>query len=158
VQVQDEMTEMAFGTGEIRREMSRAAPPHGKRIAILAFGTLLYPALAAAERIDATVANMRFAKPLDVALVTDLARRHDAIVTVEEGTILGGAGSAVLEALAAARIEIPVLTLGLPDAFVEHGDPAKLLAQCGLDASGIEQSIQRRFGAAPALLRTAVGQ
>jgi hypothetical protein len=81
---------------------------------------LLYPALAAAERIDATVANMRFAKPLDVALVTDLARRHDAIVTVEEGTILGGAGSAVLEALAEARIEIPVLTLGLPDTFVEQ--------------------------------------
>jgi 1-deoxy-D-xylulose-5-phosphate synthase len=101
---------------------------------------------------------MRFAKPLDVALVTDLARRHDAIVTVEEGTILGGAGSAVLEALAEARIEIPVLTLGLPDTFVEHGDPAKLLAQCGLDAAGIEQSIQRRFGTAPALLRTAVGQ
>jgi len=155
--VQAEMTEIPFGTGEIRREISRSVP-HGKRIAILAFGTLLYPALAAAGRIDATVANMRFAKPLDVALVTDLARRHDAIVTVEEGTILGGAGSAVLEALAAARIEIPVLTLGLPDSFVEHGDPAKLLAQCGLDAAGIEQSIQRRFGTAPALLRTAVGQ
>ena len=101
---------------------------------------------------------MRFAKPLDVALVTDLARRHDAIVTVEEGTMMGGAGSAVLEALAEARIDIPVLTLGLPDTFVEHGDPAKLLAQCGLDAAGIEQSIQRRFGTAPALLRTAVGQ
>src|SRR6187399_2193899 len=118
VAVQAEMTEIPFGTGEIRREISRSVP-HGKRIAILAFGTLLYPALAAAGRIDATVANMRFAKPLDVALVTDLARRHDAIVTVEEGTILGGAGSAVLEALAAARIEIPVLVLGLPDAFVE---------------------------------------
>ncbi len=157
VAVQAEMTEIPFGTGEIRREISRTVP-HGKRVAILAFGTLLYPALAAAQRIDATVANMRFAKPLDVALVTDLARRHDAIVTVEEGTILGGAGSAVLEALAEARIEIPVLTLGLPDTFVEHGDPAKLLAQCGLDAAGIEQSIQRRFGAAPALLRTAVGQ
>ena len=114
VAVQAEMTEIPFGTGEIRREVSRTAP-HGKRIAILAFGTLLYPSLAAAERIDATVANMRFAKPLDVALVTDLARRHDAIVTVEEGTILGGAGSAVLEALAEARIDIPVLTLGLPD-------------------------------------------
>jgi 1-deoxy-D-xylulose-5-phosphate synthase len=157
VAVQAQMTEIPFGTGEIRREISRTVP-HGKRIAILAFGTLLYPALAAAERLDATVANMRFVKPLDVALVTDLARRHDAIVTVEEGTILGGAGSAVLEALAEARIEIPVLTLGLPDSFVEHGDPAKLLAQCGLDAAGIEQSIQRRFGAAPALLRTAVGQ
>jgi 1-deoxy-D-xylulose-5-phosphate synthase len=155
---QAEMTAIPFGTGEIRRESTRTAAQPGKRIAILAFGTLLYPALAAADKLDATVANMRFAKPLDVALVTDLARRHDAIVTVEEGTILGGAGSAVLEALAEARIEIPVLTLGLPDAFVEHGDPAKLLALCGLDAAGIEQSIQRRFGAPPALLRAAVGQ
>jgi 1-deoxy-D-xylulose-5-phosphate synthase len=100
---------------------------------------------------------MRFAKPLDVALVTELARRHDAIVTVEEGTVIGGAGSAVLEALAEARIEIPVLTLGLPDVFSEHGDPAKLLASFGLDAAGIEQSIQRRFGSTPALIRNAVG-
>jgi 1-deoxy-D-xylulose-5-phosphate synthase len=158
VQVQAAMTEIPFGVGEIRRESRRTAAQPGKRIAILAFGTLLYPALAAAERIDATVANMRFAKPLDVALVTDLARRHDAIVTVEEGTVMGGAGSAVLEALAEARIDVPVLVLGLPDTFIEHGDPAKLLAQCGLDAAGIEQSIQRRFGAPPALLRTAVGQ
>ena len=158
VAIQKEMTAIPFGTGEIRRETSRAPGQPGKRIAILAFGTLLYPALAAAGKLDATVANMRFAKPLDVDLVTDLARRHDAIVTVEEGSVMGGAGSAVLEALAAARIEIPVLVLGLPDVFVEHGDPAKLLAQCGLDAAGIEQSIQRRFGAPPALLRTAVGQ
>jgi 1-deoxy-D-xylulose-5-phosphate synthase len=156
--VQSEMTAIPFGTGEIRRETSRLPGQPGKRIAILAFGTLLHPALAAAGKLDATVANMRFAKPLDVALVTDLARRHDAIVTVEEGSVMGGAGSAVLEALAAARIEIPVLVLGLPDVFLEHGDPAKLLAQCGLDAAGIEQSIQRRFGAPPALLRTAVGQ
>ena len=94
---------------------------------------------------------MRFAKPLDVALVTDLARRHDAIVTVEEGTVMGGAGSAVLEALAEARIDVPVLVLGLPDAFVEHGDPARLLALCGLDASGIEKSIVQRYGRRPAL-------
>jgi 1-deoxy-D-xylulose-5-phosphate synthase len=158
VAVQAQMSEIPFGTGEIRRERSRTAAQPGKRIAILAFGTLLYPALAAAERIDATVANMRFAKPLDVALVTDLARRHDAIVTVEEGTVMGGAGSAVLEALAEARIDVPVLVLGLPDTFVEHGDPARLLAQCGLDAAGIEQQILRRFGTTPALLRAAVGQ
>jgi 1-deoxy-D-xylulose-5-phosphate synthase len=104
---------------------------------------------------------MRFAKPLDVALVTELARRHDAIVTVEEGAVMGGAGSAVLEALAEARIEIPVLTLGLADAFSEHGDPGKLLALYGLDAAGIEQSIQRRFGSTPTLIpspvRNAVG-
>jgi 1-deoxy-D-xylulose-5-phosphate synthase len=155
------MTAIPFGKGEIRRETSKSAAQPGKRIAILAFGTVLYPALAAAQTLDATVANMRFAKPLDVALVTELARRHDAIVTVEEGSIMGGAGSAVLEALAEARIEVPVLTLGLPDLFSEHGDPAKLLALYGLDAAGIEQSIQRRFGSTPTLipspLRNAVG-
>jgi 1-deoxy-D-xylulose-5-phosphate synthase len=153
----EEMTAIPFGKGEIRRETSHAGGHAGRRIAILAFGTLLYPALAAAGKLDATVANMRFVKPLDVALVTELARRHDAIVTVEEGTVLGGAGSAVLEALAEARIEIPVLTLGLPDVFTEHGDPARLLALYGLDAAGIEQSIRRRFGAPPALVRSAVG-
>ena len=157
VPIQQEMTAIPFGTGEIRRESTKAAG-NGKRIAILAFGTLLNPALAAAERIDATVANMRFVKPLDLALVTELARCHDAIVTIEEGAVMGGAGGAVLEALAEARIEIPVLNLGLPDAFVEHGDPAKLLAQCGLDAAGIELSIQRRFGSQPALLRASAGQ
>jgi 1-deoxy-D-xylulose-5-phosphate synthase len=158
VAIQAAMTQIPWGKGEIRREIARPAGTVGKRIAILAFGTLLYPALAAAERIDATVANMRFVKPLDVALVTELARRHDAIVTIEEGARMGGAGSAVLEALAEARIEIPVLTLGLPDAFIEHGDPAVLLAQCGLDAAGIEQSIQRRFGTLPALVLAAAGQ
>ncbi len=158
---QTAMTEIPFGQGEIRRESTKTAAQGGRRIAILAFGTVLYPALAAAEKLDATVANMRFAKPLDVALVTELARRHDAIVTVEEGTVMGGAGSAVLEALAEARIEIPVLTLGLADTFSEHGDPGKLLTMYGLDAAGIEQSIQRRFGATPTLLpspvRNAVG-
>ena len=158
VAVQAEMTEIPFGKGEIRRESTRSRGQPGRRIAILAFGTLLYPALAAAEKLDATVANMRFVKPLDVTLVTHLASSHDAIVTLEEGSVMGGAGSAVLEALAEARIEIPVLTLGLPDTFVEHGDPARLLAQCGLDAAGIEQSIQCRFGSPPALLRAAAGQ
>jgi 1-deoxy-D-xylulose-5-phosphate synthase len=138
-----EMSEIPWGRGEIRRR--------GSRIAILAFGTLLHPALAAAENLDATVANMRFAKPLDVALVTELARSHDAIVTVEEGSIMGGAGAAVLEALAAQGISVPVLNLGLPDRFIDHGDPAKLLALCGLDAAGIERSIVERFGTRPAL-------
>ncbi|MES1163730.1 MAG: transketolase C-terminal domain-containing protein, partial [Rhizobacter sp.] len=115
-----------------------------------------YPALAAAEKLDATVANMRFVKPLDVELVTELARTHDAIVTVEEGCLMGGAGSAVQEALAAADLQTPVLMLGLPDEFIEHGDPAKLLAICGLDAAGIEQSVLKRFGAKPALVRSAV--
>jgi 1-deoxy-D-xylulose-5-phosphate synthase len=154
-QIQAEMTPIPFGKGEIRRESGRPAS-QGKRIAILAFGTVLYPALQAAERLDATVANMRFAKPLDVALVTELARSHDAIVTVEEGCTMGGAGSAVMEALQAAGLSTPVLPLGLPDEFIEHGDPAKLLALCGLDAAGIEQSVLKRFGARPALVRPAV--
>lgn len=138
---------LPWGQGEIRRQ--------GERIAILAFGSLLYPALTAAESLNATVANMRFVKPLDVALVTELARSHDAIVTVEEGCVMGGAGSAVLEALQQARIDVPVLNLGLPDEFTEHGDPAKLLSLCGLDAAGIEQSILKRFGARPSLLQAA---
>ncbi|NUZ05400.1 1-deoxy-D-xylulose-5-phosphate synthase [Piscinibacter koreensis] len=159
VAVSAEMTAIPFGTGERRREIARPAGQGGPRIAILAFGTLLYPALAAADKLDATVANMRFVKPLDTALVAELARTHDALVTIEEGCVMGGAGSAVLEALAAAGIEIPVLTLGIPDVFVEHGDPARLLAQIGLDAAGIEQSIRRRFGvpAAPVLVRSAAG-
>jgi 1-deoxy-D-xylulose-5-phosphate synthase len=151
VEVQQTMVDLPFGKGELRRESGS----HGQRIAILAFGTLLYPALAVGERLDATVANMRFVKPLDVELVTDLARSHDAIVTVEEGCTMGGAGAAVLEALQAAGLEVPVLVLGLPDEFVEHGDPAKLLAMCGLDAAGIEQSILKRFAAKPLLLRPA---
>ena len=151
VEVASTMTEVPFGKAELRRQSTS----RGQRIAILAFGTLLYPALTVGERIDATVANMRFVKPLDVSLVTELARTHDAIVTVEEGCILGGAGSAVLEALQAAGIELPVLLLGLPDEFIEHGDPVKLLAMCGLDAAGIEQAILKRFAAKPRLLRPA---
>ena len=157
VEPQAEMTELPFGQGELRRETTKTAAQPGRRIAILAFGTLLYPALQAAERLDATVANMRYVKPLDVALVTELARSHDGVVTVEDGSAMGGAGSAVLEALAEARLDTPVLVLGLPDQFIEHGDPAKLMAMCGLDAAGIEQSIQRRFGSPPALIRSAVG-
>ncbi len=154
VQVQEEMTALPFGKGEVRRQSAR----RGQRIAILAFGTLLYPALEAGERLDATVVNMRFVKPLDADLVSELARTHDAIVTVEEGCAMGGAGSAVLEALQAAGITVPVLVLGLPDVFVEHGDTAKLLAQCGLDAAGIEQSILKRFPAKPLLVRPAANR
>ncbi|MCR5865446.1 MULTISPECIES: 1-deoxy-D-xylulose-5-phosphate synthase [Aquincola] len=138
------LPDFEWGKGEVRRT--------GQRIAILAFGTLLYPALAAAEKLDATVANMRFAKPLDTALVAELARTHDAIVTVEDGCVMGGAGSAVMEALQAAGLSNPVLSLGLPDDFIEHGDPAKLMAMIGLDAAGIEQSIRKRFGGKPALV------
>ena len=146
-----QMTALAWGKGEVRRECGNA----GQRIAILAFGTLLYPALEAAERLDATVANMRFVKPLDAALVAELARTHDALVTVEDGCLMGGAGSAVTEALNAAGLSIPVLQLGLPDEFVEHGDPVKLMSLCGLDAAGIEASIVKRFGSKPTVVRAA---
>jgi 1-deoxy-D-xylulose-5-phosphate synthase len=156
VAAQGELTELPFGKGEVRRTIARSVSQGGPRVAILAFGTLLYPALAAAEKIDATVANMRFVKPLDVALVTELARTHDAIVTLEDGCVKGGAGSAVQEALNEAGLLVPVLALGLPDEFIEHGDPVKLMAMCGLDAAGIEQSILKRFGARPSLVRSAV--
>ncbi len=146
VSVPADLAPMAWGQGEVRRRALNLAPA-GKRVAILAFGTLLYPALQAAEALDATVANMRFVKPLDVDLVKQLAAEHDLIVTVEEGCVAGGAGSAVAEALAAAGITRPVLMLGLPDAFVEHGDPARLLGLCGLDAAGIEQSVRNRLAA-----------
>ncbi|MGP1685108.1 MAG: transketolase C-terminal domain-containing protein, partial [Giesbergeria sp.] len=140
---------LPYGKGEIRRTRSSALRPAGlPRIAILAFGTLLYPALEAAEQLDATVANMRWAKPLDTQLLLQLAADHDVLVTLEEGCIQGGAGSAVLEALATADVQRPVLQLGLPDVFIEHGDPAKLLALQGLDAQGIAASVRARFGAA----------
>jgi len=135
---------LPFGKGEIRRESGKVATA-GPRIAILSFGSLLYPALEAAEALDATVVNMRWAKPLDVELLLEVAARHDALVTLEEGAIMGGAGSAVLEALQAARVQRPVLQLGLADQFIEHGDPVRLLALQGLDAPGITQSVRARF-------------
>jgi 1-deoxy-D-xylulose-5-phosphate synthase len=139
VAVEPGLQALPFGKGELRRQ--------GRRVAVLAFGTLLYPALQAAERLDLTVANMRWAKPLDTELLLQVAASHDALVTVEEGAIMGGAGSAVTEALNAAGVVKPVLQLGLRDEFAPHGDPAKLLSLQGLDAAGIEASIQARFGA-----------
>jgi 1-deoxy-D-xylulose-5-phosphate synthase len=155
VAVEPGLDVLPWGKGELRRESS-VQRGQGRRLAILAFGTLLYPALQAGERLDATVANMRFVKPLDSALVVDLARQHDALVTIEEGAIMGGAGSAVAECLAAEGLAVPLLQLGLPDEFVEHGDPNRLLSMLGLDAAGIEQSIRRRFGAKLAVVRPAV--
>lgn len=128
---------LPFGKGEIRRQ--------GAGIAILAFGTLLYPALQAAEKLGATVVNMRWVKPLDAELLLRVAASHQALVTLEEGAVMGGAGSAVGEALQAAGVLIPLLQLGLPDVFIEHGDPAQLLALQGLDAAGIEAVIRTRF-------------
>ena len=132
---------LPFGKGEMRREST------SKKVAILAFGPLLYPALQAAEALDASVANMRWAKPLDEALLLKLAAEHDLIVTLEDSCIMGGAGTAVMEALAAHGVTKSVLQLGLPDQFIEHGDPVKLLALQGLDAEGIEASIRKRLAA-----------
>ena len=129
---------LPYGKGEVRREGQSG-------IAILAFGTLLYPALQAAEALDATVVNMRWAKPLDTALLLDIAARHTGLVTVEEGAVMGGAGSAVSEALQAAGLNPPLLQLGLRDEFIEHGDPAHLLALQGLDAEGITRAVRARF-------------
>jgi 1-deoxy-D-xylulose-5-phosphate synthase len=137
VTIEAEMTALPVGKGEVRRR--------GQRVAILAFGSLLKPALEAAENLDATVVNMRFVKPLDHALVARIAADHELIVTIEENALEGGAGSAVLEALAEARIERHVLQLGLPDRFIEHGDHALLLRTCGLDSAGIVQSVQARL-------------
>ena len=128
---------LPFGKGEIRR--------HGRKTAILAFGTLLYPALQVGDKLEATVANMRWVKPLDTELLAQIAREHEQIVTLEEGAIMGGAGSAVMEALQAMGLVRPVLQLGLRDEFIEHGDPAKLLALQGLDAAGIEAAIRQRW-------------
>ncbi len=127
-----------LGKGEIKRE--------GKGVALLAFGTMVAPSLAAGKELNATVANMRFVKPLDIELLKQLAQTHDALVTVEEGALMGGAGAAVAEALAEAGITKPLLHLGLPDRFIDHGDVAQLLAGCGLDAEGIAASVKKRFG------------
>ncbi len=139
-----ELRTLPLGKGEIRRKSNA---PAGQRVAILAFGTLLYSALEVAEGIDATVANMRFVKPLDIDLIKSLAENHDYLVTIEDGAIAGGAGSACLEALSSLGINKPLLQLGLPDEFIEHGDYQLLMTKCGLDVEGITNSIKKRFPA-----------
>ena len=143
VPVDPALQPLPVGQGELRRSSSAAA---GRRIAILAFGSMLAPALKVAQAIDATVANMRFVKPVDEVLIARLATDHDAFVTIEESAVMGGAGAACAEAMARQGIMRPLLMLGLPDQFIEHGDVPKLLAKVGLDAPGIEASIRARFG------------
>jgi len=133
VAVQKDLQTLAIGKGELRRS--------GKKVAILAFGSMLAPALDAAEKLDATVANMRFVKPLDEELVLKLAREHALLVTVEENTVQGGAGSAVAECLARHGVAAQLLHLGLPDQFIEQGEHMQLLADCGLDAAGMVRAI-----------------
>ena len=135
--VSKDLVRLPFGKGEVRRT--------GQRIAILAFGSMLHPALVAGQALDATVANMLWVKPVDADLIEELARSHDAFVTIEEHAVMGGAGSACLEAMAARGIARPVLQLGLRDHFIDHGDPSLLLRLEGLDAEGIEKSIRERF-------------
>ena len=137
--IEKELTLIEIGKGQIKL--------HGKSVAILAFGSMVSHSVTAGTELGATVANMRFIKPLDVELVKQLAADHDYLVTVEEGCIMGGAGAAVAEALAAEGIVKPILMLGLPDKFIDHGDPAALLAGVGLDAKGIAASIRQRYGA-----------
>ncbi len=136
--IDHDMQELPVGKAEVRRR--------GRKIALLAFGPMLQPALQAADTLDATVVNMRYVKPLDETLVFSLCQEHTLLVTIEEGCVMGGAGSAVGEALARAGVSTPLLQLGLPDRYVEHGDPALLLKECGLDAAGIVQSVTDRLG------------
>ena len=135
--VQKDLSTLAIGKGEIRRQ--------GKKIGILAFGSMLTPALEVGERLNATVANMRFVKPLDIDLVRDLAKSHDVIITIEENSIMGGAGAAVMEAMQALDLETPILCLGLPDNFIEHGVHETMLANCGLDVEGIITAIEKKL-------------
>jgi 1-deoxy-D-xylulose-5-phosphate synthase len=137
VEVLKSLGSLPVGRGEVRRE--------GKRVALLAFGGLLKAALEAGAELNATVANLRFVKPLDEELVLRLASAHELLVTLEEGVVAGGAGSGVIELLQAAGFTVPVLQLGLPDAFVEHGDPQQLLADCGLDRDGILAAVRARL-------------
>ncbi|WP_444907239.1 1-deoxy-D-xylulose-5-phosphate synthase [Microbulbifer sp. SSSA008] len=135
--INKEMTELPIGKGRLLRQ--------GSGVAILSFGTLLGPAMAAAEQLGASVADMRWVKPLDETMIDELAESHQLLVTIEENTIAGGAGSAVLEYLNSTARSVPVLQLGLPDQIIEHGKHKDLLAAIGLNASGIEEQIRRRL-------------
>ncbi|WP_114636418.1 1-deoxy-D-xylulose-5-phosphate synthase [Polynucleobacter necessarius] len=150
-----ELRTVPLGKGEIRR---KSGAPTGQRVAILSFGTLLYSALEVAEGIDATVANMRFVKPLDIDLIQSLAVDYDYFVTIEDGAIAGGAGSACLEALSKLGINKPLLQLGLPDQFIEHGEYNLLMTKCGLDVEGITNSIKQRFPAVVAINSVLAGK
>jgi 1-deoxy-D-xylulose-5-phosphate synthase len=137
VTVSESLEAIEIGKGVVRKQ--------GKQIALLAFGSMLSPALAAAESINATVVDMRFVKPLDEALIMQITRDHDLLVTLEENALMGGAGSAVSEFLSTQNIIMPLLQLGLPDKFVPHGKPNELLKECGLDKDGILSAIEARL-------------
>ncbi len=136
-EVQKEMVALPVGRGEVCRK--------GSKVALLAFGSMVAPCLEAGEILDATVVNMRFIKPIDDALITSIAEDHDLLVTVEENTVMGGAGSAVLESLVKVGGVTKVLQLGLPDVYIDQGDHGQMLADCGLDKEGIVNSVQKRI-------------
>jgi len=137
IAVESSMEAITIGKAEIKRQ--------GKKIALLAFGAMLSPALAVGETLDATVINMRFIKPLDELLIAKLAAQYELLVTIEENAIMGGAGSAIAEYLNENSFNQPILHLGLPDEFIEHGDSKQLLAEYGLDTTGILAAIQKRL-------------
>ncbi|MGJ8619237.1 MAG: 1-deoxy-D-xylulose-5-phosphate synthase [Methylophilaceae bacterium] len=140
-QISSALNSIEIGKGKVMRQSSLPS----KRVAILAFGSMVSPCLLAGEQLDSSVVDMRFIKPLDMDLLESMAKTHDLIVTVEENSVMGGAGSAVMEALQALNLTTPALCLGLPDAFLEHGVHETMLAQCGLDSIGITQSIQKKL-------------
>ena len=133
---------LPIGKGEVRRQAGTGP----RRVALLAFGSMLTPALAAAEQLDATVVNMRFVKPLDRALVESLAHDHQLLVSIEENALIGGAGAEIGRCLEEMGLNTPLIRLGLPDSFIDHGDSAVLLAQLGLDAAGIVGSVNKVLG------------
>jgi 1-deoxy-D-xylulose-5-phosphate synthase len=138
VALEAEMRALPLGKGEVRRR--------GREVAVLAFGTLLAPALEAGEVLDATVINMRFVKPIDATLIEEIAKTHSLLVTIEENVVAGGAGAAVAETLAARGVTTSLLHLGLPDRFIDHGDQAQLVAGAGLDKAGILAAVRSRLG------------
>lgn len=142
VKPQKAMKALALGKGEIRRQAGHSAP---RKVAILAFGSMVAPAIEAAEKLDATVVNMRFVKPIDEALIRELAATHALFVTVEENAIMGGAGAAVMEFMQANNLHTETICLGLPDTFIEHGVHETMLAECGLNASGIIAAIEKKL-------------
>ena len=135
--IDPDLQPVELGKGVVRRR--------GGRVALLVFGVQLAEAMKVAESLDATVVDMRFVKPLDEALVRELAGSHELLVTIEENAVMGGAGSAVGEFLASEGLEVPLLQLGLPDYYVEHAKPSEMLAECGLDAAGIEKAVRQRL-------------
>ena len=140
--IETELFPLEIGKAVVRRQGQNGS---GRRTALLVFGVQLAEALKVGEALDATVVDMRFVKPLDEALLLEMATSHSLLVSIEENTIMGGAGSAVGECLAAHGLAVPLLQLGLPDYYVEHARPEEMLAECGRDAAGIQQAIERRL-------------